>query len=1359
MSIRNIIPMRVRRSGWGMVFVSLLVLLALVVLTVRHQASSPRVLSPYRLISKDDIPPVPGAWNPQDLEQCANCKRPPQQGEEPSWKALAPGGPELPEWVEDGGKPRLRQYYFVLQRAYPLRTLPSGTLEKAWDQARRRSGLYRAAAQSAWENIGPAPMQNSQIGAQQVNVSGRVTALAVNPHNSKVVYLGTAMGGVWKTTNAGNSWTPLTDNMPSLAVGALALAPSSPNVIYVGTGEPTPGLDNYYGVGIYKSTDGGQTWKHLGQDMFTGLGISAIVVHPNNPNIVYVATTRTGVLGPSLPVRGIFLSRDGGQTWKGLIGCRDCWGASDLLMNPNNPNVLYAAFWSIGIFKSTDGGQKWSQLTQGLPDKNFGRAELAIAPSNPNVLYAGYEYRIPGKFQGGIVFKSTDGGASWSWLDKAPNYCTGQCWYDNVIVVHPRQPDKVYLGGSANYVWQPVFRVKEVVVRSTDGGTTWEDLSPNDSPAHTLHPDVHAIAFDPQNPTIVWVGNDGGVWRSTDGGRTWQNRNSNLATLQFTGIGVHPTNANVVFGGMQDNNKARTTGGRVWQALDVGDGGYAAIDPFTPNVYYGSRFGISFQRNDKGGTAAIDDWPMKIEGIDKNDRALFYAPFALDPSTAGVIYYGTHRLYRSADRGETWTPISDNLTKGEETQGRISAIAVAPSDTKTIYVGTSDGYIQVTTNTGRTWTNVTKSPLPNRWVSRIAVSPNDPRVAYAVFNGFNTHTPDTPGHVFKTTNRGQTWRDISGDLPDVPVLSMALAPNAPGTIYIGTDVGVFRSTDDGAHWELFGTGMPFVPVVDLFLHPQQHLLFAATHGRSVYRIALSSTQPTATATPTHGPTSTPTPTLPAFTPRGFTYLPAMWKAHGQRPPTATPTPVGTLLPTATPSPTPTVTPTFTPTPVGPLPTPTPPPSPRVYYDDFSNPNSGWATGTVPPCEFAYVNGVYGIAVSQLNQVCYALAPGIHKVNGVFEVRAAKSDATDGSVYGLIFGADSQTNLSQFYVFWVDPADQTYILQRFNNGTWTNVTDVGTSTAIAAGDQVNILKVRRQGAQITLYVNGVDLVTVNDDAFPNNGYMGLAAWAVYNAGSSISFFDDFKVTVPTVVMEDDFSNPATAWPTGTTQVCQATYENGEYATVTQPNWACVFRAPLGPYPNGSFQVTARRGTGTYPLAYGLVFGEDGGFGSLYAFLVIPDTQEYALALYNGGWIGLTQDPQDNDVWIKSAAIHAGTEPNVIKVVRDATKIHLLVNGKYLDTIQDAQLLYQGYVGLINWPSSYAPGTVYFDDYRAVVWDEPVYSVTQQHATSQEIRVPGLSTLLPASFPHQNNSVSAARTWREPAGLTGIPPHTR
>jgi photosystem II stability/assembly factor-like uncharacterized protein len=464
---------------------------------------------------------------------------------------------------------------------------------------------------------------------------------------------------------------------------------------------------------VLKSKDGGATWQQLGAAEFTGLGISAIIIHPHNSNIVYVASSSAvGPDGPHTPSQGIFRSTDEGQTWSGLRVCSSCYGASDLIMDPADASILYAAFWHQGIFKSMDAGQTWQQLTSGLPAGEYARIELAIAPSNPSVLYAGFDMAIPGRYTGAKVFKTTDSGSSWQELTGAPNYCGGQCWYDNVIAVHPYNPNIVYLGGSANYISIPRWTVREVMVRTTDGGMTWWDLSLNDVPAHTLHPDVHAIAFDPQNPQNMWVGNDGGVWKSTDSGLTWSNRNSDLATLQFIGVALHPSDPQIVFGGMQDNNKAQYTGSAVWDAMDAGDGGYAAIDPFDPRYYYGTRYGISFQRNDRGGTKPYGEWPVKTSGMNLNDRSLFYAPFALDLSTPGVLYFGTHRVYRSTNRGDRWQAISGDLTRGGSRAG-ISTIAVAPTAPDVLYAGTSDGQIHMTTDTGGHWNNMTKARLPH----------------------------------------------------------------------------------------------------------------------------------------------------------------------------------------------------------------------------------------------------------------------------------------------------------------------------------------------------------------------------------------------------------------------------------------------------------------------------------------------------------------------------------------------------------------------------------------------------------------------------------------------------------------------
>ncbi|MEZ4637739.1 MAG: hypothetical protein R2856_22745 [Caldilineaceae bacterium] len=491
------------------------------------------------------------------------------------------------------------------------------------------------------------------------------------------------------------------------------------------------------------------------------------------------------------------------------------------MINPQNPSVLYASFWQYGVFKSTDGGNNWSQLGGGLPNSQqyrVGRVILTLSPNNPDTIYASYQLTVPDQYDGAVLFKTTNGGQNWTQIQTGYNYCGTQCWYSHEAMVHPTNPNILLLGGSAFYAGQSAadLQIRQVIIATNDGGQNWLDLTPNTNAQTTLHPDMHVIEFDPQNASTIWVGNDGGVWVSKDGGATWTNRNTNLATLQFTGIAVDPNNPLIVQGGMQDNNKAFTVNGGAtvaWTAADRGDGGFAAIDPFNTSIWYGARFNKTFQRNDQG-SAFAGDWPFKTKGINQQDPSLFYIPLAVDPSTQGVLYLGTYRVYRTADRGENWTAISDNLSNG---QGFVSAISVAPSGAQTIYAGTSDGNVQVTRNSGGSWTNVAKAPLPNRYVSRIAVSPTNPQVAYAVYNGFNTHTPNTPGHIFRTVDGGATWQDISANLPDVPGVSIALDHTRPGTIYLGTDTGVYRTTNGGGQWEPFNAGMPFVTVVDLVL--------------------------------------------------------------------------------------------------------------------------------------------------------------------------------------------------------------------------------------------------------------------------------------------------------------------------------------------------------------------------------------------------------------------------------------------------------------------------------------------------------------------------------------------------------------
>ena len=1196
----------------------------------------------------------------------ASSKRPLRR----AWTGPKEGGEEEGEGGADN-----RASLFIRQRAYPLDSIPFGARLEAYQQALKLLASAermhpKLATWERWENIGPAPMRDSQIGSAQINVSGRVTALIVDPRDSNTAYAGAALGGVWKTTNGGQSWTPLTDQQASLATGDMALDPTDPDILYVGTGEPH-GSDSYYGAGLLKSTDAGQSWALLGASEFAWAGISRVIVDPSNPQTLYVATANyTGVYvtPPRRPWAGVWKSTNGGQNWVRLLGCDynngECRGATDLVMDTRDSQVLYAAFWGVGIYKTEDGGARWVQVDKAGSDVN--RIELAISPSNPKVLYAGYSI-VSAAYRGITMIKSVDGGGHWVQLPRAPNYCGAQCNYDNIIVVHPLDENRVYVGGSANYLWEPTSRIKQVLQMSPDGGVTWVDLSPGDRPERTLHPDMHAIVFDPRNPDNLWVGNDGGVRRSTNGGQTWLDANGNLATLQFTGVAAHPTDPKIAFGGMQDNNKAKTTGAIVWQALDAGDGGFAVIDPFDARYYYGARFYLQFQRNDKSGSASPDEWPVKVWGINSQDRMLFYSPFAACPSTPGVLYWGTHRLYKTTDRGDHWQCISGDLTKG----WAISAIAVAPSAATTIYVGTADGNVQVTRNGGGSWSNVAKLPLPNRFVSDIAVKPGEPQTAYVVYNGFSEHTPGVPGHVFKTTDGGDSWQNISANLPDVPVLALALDRDVPGMLYIGTDVGVFRSRNDGGSWELFNNGLANCAVTDLALNPDTNVLLAATHGRSVYRLQLN-------ASPSIHLIRLP------LSLKGFAALPPPPKGT----PTRTPTPVFSL-------PTPSVTVHPDPSPVV---TPPLPLSGNVitFVDGFSNPQSGWYTGTFGSSVYGYVNGEYAITTSGENMVGWSSAPSAYHRDGVFQVRARRQSS--GAVYGLMLGGNDYNYA--YYAFFINPDNGKYALMLNDGWEWSTLKDWTSAAAIRTGTNSNLLKVVRSGGNLALYVNDQLLANVAESAAQAEaGLVGVINWSLVAAATS--YFDDFTIgSAVQKVADDNFSNPASGWATGTTEdnSCGVAYLNGEYAFTTAADSACYSIAPIQSYPFGIYEVSARRATSTYPTAYGLMFSVDGvPPTSYYLFWLNPDSSTFCLLGFDGIDLYALVD------WTPSQAINPGTASNRLRVVSDGAQIHLYVNGIYLTTFVSDALAGSGYVGVINWASPYEPITSYFDDFRVYSWE--------------------------------------------------------
>jgi len=705
---------------------------------------------------------------------------------------------------EFGDSPRLRWEFFYQKRAFPFARIPAGALARAQLQAASLRSLLQAApppiSGTQWQSIGPEGIPISQ------GSIGRLTAIAVHPTDRNTIYIGGAQGGVWKTTDGGASWTPLTDHACSLAMGALAIDPVDPQIVYAGTGEQHFSSDSYYGCGVLRSTDGGATWAQLGGSIFQtstgGARISRIVIDPRTAGTV--ATTRLFVASDF----GLYRSVNGAGSFTQVLGGT----ATDIVMHPTNPDTLYAAVRGVGIYKSVDGGATWVAANNGF-STSIRRVNLAIAPSAPATLYASAENNSNGNLAG--IWRTTDGATSWTQLAASGASCSGggasgQCWYDQIIAVAPNDANTVYFGGVYLY-------------RSIDGGVSFTNIM------NGIHVDQHHITFDPVDPLTVYVGNDGGVFRSTNGGSSWTSLNTNLVLTQFyEGISLHPFDPSQAMGGTQDNGTVAWSGDPVWSAALGADGGYTAIDAQAPATRYAetqwtanSGFGGP-RRSDGGGYA------LKVNGINTADRGQFIPPLVMDPVDSRTLYFGTYRVYRTTDRADTWTPISGDLTNG----GAISAIAPAAGDPATLYVGTSDGRVWTTSNGGQDWSQRTLPIASSRYVQDIAVDPRDPQTAWVTVSGFLT------AHVFRTTDRGATFQNRSGNLPDAPVNAVVADPTSRAVVLVGTDLGVFASGDSGGTWTPLTDGLPNVAVYDLAYNANTGVLLAGTHGRGMFALAL-----------------------------------------------------------------------------------------------------------------------------------------------------------------------------------------------------------------------------------------------------------------------------------------------------------------------------------------------------------------------------------------------------------------------------------------------------------------------------------------------------------------------------------------
>jgi photosystem II stability/assembly factor-like uncharacterized protein len=709
-------------------------------------------------------------------------------------------------------------------RAYPFEMIPKSAYFDAYRYS--RENLVPAGTRDAmpqWRSIGPD------------NVGGRVLSVAVDPSNPSVLWAGSASGGLWKSTVAGEgaaAWTRVETGYPSLAVSAIVIDPNDTQVMYIGTGEMsryqrpqvgTPGARSSYGMGIIKSVDGGVTWQETGLTWTFDVAraVLALKMDPTNSNVLWAATSE-----------GLYKTTDGGTTW---INSHPSLMAMDVVIDPDLPNKVWVSHGQLnstpdpGIYRTTDGGATWTQLGGGLPTANFGRTPLALhvaGSASPRILYAGVSDASSRQIIG--LFKSTNEGASWTNVNST-NWTSSQAWYDNVVGVSPSNPNTVFCGGLDWY-------------RSTNGGSSLPQISywylgyggvvpPGgpEGPSNYVHADMHAITFDPANPQIVYVGTDGGVFKSTDGGVRWSGKNGGFATTQFyAGFANGNATQALALGGLQDNGTVKYTGSASWSKVFGGDGGWCAIDPSNENVLYEEYVYLNMYKSSDGG----NNWTEIHGGV--SNEANFIAPFVICESSPNILYAGTRAVQKSTNGGGSWSyPDGNSNWNGTP----MAVIGVSFTSADTLLAGTGSSAtgavfeIRRTTNGGATWTNVSAG-LPQRYPTDITFERRNSRNVWLTFSGYGSP------HVYKSTDVGLTWTDCSGNLPDIPVQSIAVDPLDPNWVYVGTDLGIYRSLDGGLSWLDFNQGMPIAMVLDVVIRPQDRILRAATFGNGVYEINL-----------------------------------------------------------------------------------------------------------------------------------------------------------------------------------------------------------------------------------------------------------------------------------------------------------------------------------------------------------------------------------------------------------------------------------------------------------------------------------------------------------------------------------------
>jgi len=732
--------------------------------------------------------------------------------------------------------------FWILMIVLALVATPALAKKKAAEEPEKKDDAPMSAATFAgleMRNIGPA-----------IN-SGRVSDFAVQPDAHHIIFVATASGNLWKTVNAGTTWEPIFDKEGSYAIGCVTLDPNNPNVVWVGTGENNSQRSVAFGDGVYKSLDGGQNWENVGLEESEHIGM--ITIDPRDSNVVYVASQ--GPLWRSGGERGVYKTTDGGATWERVLHVSDETGVNEVHMDPRNPDVLYASSYQrrrhvytlvdggpeTAIYKSTDAGANWRKLTEGLPKVDMGKIGMAVSPANPDFIYAIIEAQ---RDKGG-TFRSTDRGESWS---KMSDHVSQSPQYYNELIADPKDPNRVY---SMDTLLQVTF----------DGGKTFKRLFKRNK-----HVDNHALWVDPDNTDHFIVGCDGGIYETFDLGQNYRFF-ENFPITQFYRVSVDNSKPfYYVFGGTQDNQSmggpSRTLyssgiSNEDWFITTGGDGYETVVDPTNPDIVYSqSQYG-GLVRYDRVSGEQIDIQPQEEPG-EAAHRWNWDSPIIISPHSPSRLYYACQRLYRSNDRGNSWTAVSPDLSRqidpntlpvfgkiqsidavaknmSTSNYGNIVSLTESPLVENLIYVGTDDGLIQVTEDGGANWRAVDQVPgVPKMtYVSRLEASLHDGDTVYATFN--NKKQADFKPYVFVSRDRGQTWSSITGDLPDREIVYSLMQDHVkPELLFVGTEFGLYFTVDEGTHWIRLKGGLPTIQVRDIDIHRTENDLALGTFGRGFY---------------------------------------------------------------------------------------------------------------------------------------------------------------------------------------------------------------------------------------------------------------------------------------------------------------------------------------------------------------------------------------------------------------------------------------------------------------------------------------------------------------------------------------------